>query len=161
MRQRRPTGILSLARQGIALGVDYGGHSLESLVAVAEMVEAAVFEPGSLRRTLDGLSIALDNPPLRVGAFSTVRVLVDGEPIPAERVRLRSGEDGPWRTASSVTAGQTFDLGPGDRTEFAISTAAGRHPGPVRVRIEFVAPAIPPLVWIEVRETPVEPGSPA
>jgi len=161
VRGHRSVGILSLLRQAISLGADFGARSVESLLSVAEMVEQSVVEPGSLRRTPDGLSLALDNPPLRVGAFSKVRILVDGEAIPSERVSLRTGEGTPWRTAATVTPGWTFDLGPGDRTEIRIVTSAGGRAGPVRVRVELVPLAIPPLVWVEVRETPSEPpGAP-
>jgi hypothetical protein len=154
VRLRHPGGIVELVRQGITLGFDYGPHSLETLAAIGEMVETSVYEPGSLRRTRDGLEFAFDNPPLRVGAFAEVRVVVDGVAIPAERIRVRAGEGTDWRSAATISARSTYDLGPGDRTEFRIVGAAPAGRGPVRVRVELRTLAIPPLVWCEVRDTP-------
>jgi hypothetical protein len=157
VRPRNPSGILALIREGLTVGLDFGVHSLETLVAVAEMVEESVYEPGSLRRTPEGMELALDNPPLRVGAFAQVRVLVDGVAIPAERVHLRPGPGAAWRSAATVTPGWTYDLAPGDRTELRIVGAAPVARGPVRVRVELRTFAIPPLVWCEVRDTPTGP----
>jgi hypothetical protein len=154
VRLKRPNGLLALLRQGITLGVDFGPHSLETLLSVAQTIEGSVYEPGSMRRTREGLELVLDNPPLRVGAFAEIRVLVDGVAIPAERVRLRPGADDPWRSAATVTPGWTYDLGPGDRIELRIVGAAPDSRGPVRVRIELRTLAIPPLVWCEVHDTP-------
>ncbi len=159
MPLRPPRGLFALVRQGITIGADYGIRSVETLLAVAQTIEESVYEPGSLRRIPGGLAFALDNPPLRVGAFARVRVLVDGEAIPSERVRLRPGPGHAWRTAADVTAEATYDLGPGDRTEFEIESAAPTGPGRTRVRIEFEAPAIPPTVWCELRDTLPAPGA--
>jgi hypothetical protein len=154
VRSRSPAGTLSLLRQGLTLGVDYGTRSLSALLAVAETVEEAVYEPGSLRQVPGGVAFALENPPLRVGAFVGLRVLVDGVPIAPDAVRMRKGVGTPWQSAAGVTVGSPFEWGPGERTEFEVpapTVPAGRR---VFVRIELRSLAIPPLVWCELREVP-------
>jgi hypothetical protein len=134
--------------------VHYGARSLEALLAVAETVEEAVYEPGSLRRISGGLAFALDNPPLRVGAFASVQVRVASVPVAPADVRLRKGAGTPWRTADGVTASSPFDWGPGERTEFEVAAPAPEPGKPVGVRVELRSIAIPPLVWCEIREVP-------
>ncbi len=158
MPLRPPRGLFALLRQGVTIGADYGLRSVEALLAVAQTIEESVYEPGSLHTVPGGLAFALDNPPLRVGAFARVRVLVDGEAISSERVRLRPGPGHAWRTAAEVTSESTYDLGPGDRTEFEVAFAPAIGPGRTRIRIEFEAPAIPPIVWCEIRDTLPPPG---
>jgi hypothetical protein len=154
VRPRPPTGWLSLLRQGLTLGVDYGTHSLTALLAVAETVEDSVYEAGSLHRTADGIAFALDNPPLRVGAFAELQLLVDGVAVPAERIRFRPGEGRPWRSAATVTPGWPLEWGPGDRTEFDVRVPVPDPKARVCVRVELRTYAIPPLVWCEVRAVP-------
>jgi hypothetical protein len=160
VRPRPSTGTLSLLRQGVSLGLNYGTRSVGALLAVAETVEEGVYEPGSLRRIPGGLALALDNPPLRVGAFGGVRVLVEGAPVAPDRLRLRHGEGTPWRVGVEVTPESPFPWGPGERTEFevtAVDVPAGTR---ICVRIELRSRAIPPLVWCEIREVPA-PEEPA
>ncbi|MGA8303077.1 MAG: hypothetical protein WA691_03080 [Thermoplasmata archaeon] len=154
MGSRHVGEYLSLLRQGLTLGVQFGPHSVEALLWAAETVEEGVYEAGSLRRTPGGIAFALDNPPLRVGAFTSIRVLVDGRPIFPELVRLRAGGGSAWRASSSVGPGSALNLGPGDRTEFEVVGSFGKGAGPLTVRLELHTPAIPPLVWFEFSETP-------
>jgi hypothetical protein len=157
---RHPGGILPLVRQGLTLEFEFGTRAIEALIAVAQTIEESVYERGSLRWTGEGLWFALDNPPLRVGAFASVRVLVDGVAVPAERIRLRPGDGAAWRAAATVTPGWTYDLGPGDRTEFWIVGSPPATPRPIRVRVELRTESIPPPVWCEVHDTPSLPEGP-
>ncbi len=151
-------GVLSLLRQGLAVEVDYGTHSLEALVEVAETVEESVYEPHSLRRTPGGLAFALDNPPLRVGAFTSLVVRVNEVPVRPDRIRLRPALGAPWRSADAIGPDAPLALAPGDRTELVLTGEFGTA-SELTVRLELHAPAIPPRVWFEFRETPVE-GAP-
>jgi hypothetical protein len=149
-------GILTLVRQGLTIGVQFGTHSVEALLWVAQTIEEGIYEADSLRRTDAGISFALSNPILRVGAFTTIRVSVNGAGVPAAQVRFRGDPSAPWRTAASVGPDAPWYLAPGDRTEFAID---GSFPGTaLTVRLELHTPAIPPLVWFEFTETPGKGG---
>jgi hypothetical protein len=145
-----------LIRQGLTLGVQFGTHSVGALLWVAETVEEAVYEPHSLRRTSEGIGFVLDNPPLRVGAFTALEIRVDGTAVPGDRVRFRPGPGSPWRTAASLSPEATLNLGPGDRTEFDLVGAFGTEGDPVTVRLELHNPAVPPAVWFEFNESPSE-----
>jgi len=147
---------LSLLRQGLTLGVQFGTHSIEALLWVAETVEEGVYEAHSLRRTAEGIAFALDNPPLRVGAFTSLQLRVDDAPVPGDRVRLRAGPGSPWRTAAAITPEASLPLAPGNRTEFEVVGTFGRGSDPITVRLELHTPAIPPLVWFEFNESPTE-----
>jgi hypothetical protein len=155
---RHVGGVLSVLRQGLTLGVQFGTHSVEALLWVAQSVEEGVYEAHSLARTSEGITFALENPLLRVGAFTSLRVLVDGAEIPGERVRLRAGAGSPWRTAASLGPDASYHLAPGDRTEFDLLGTLGRGSDPITVRLELRCPAIPPVVWFEFTENPSEAG---
>ncbi|MCI4339557.1 MAG: hypothetical protein L3J68_04415 [Thermoplasmata archaeon] len=156
MGARHVGDVLSLLRQGLTLGYQYGAHSVEALLWVAETVEEGVYESGSLRRTPDGIAFALENPPLRVGAFTSVALRVDGTPVPGDSVRFRSGPGAPWRTATAVAADAPLNLAPGDRTEFDLAGEFGHGGDSITVRLELRTPALPPLVWFEFSESPTE-----
>jgi hypothetical protein len=160
MGARHLGNLLSLVRQGLTVDVEFGTRSIEALVWVAESVEEGVYASGSLARSADALRFALDNPPLRVGAFSTLRVYVDGRPVAADLVTFRPGVDAAWRSAASVSADRTFDLAPGTRTEFELKGSYGSSGNPLTVRLELRTASVPPLVWFEFTETPAtaEPG---
>jgi hypothetical protein len=147
VRQLRFTSLLSLVRQGIALEVGYGTHSLEALVSVAETIEEGVYARGSLRRTPTGLSFRLANPPLRVGAFGRLGVSVNGRAVDPAHVRCRFGEGGPWRDAGTVRVSEPLELAPGRPTELDLDVDVPNER--VTVRIELESVAIPPLVWVE------------
>jgi hypothetical protein len=154
VNERRLGSLLSLVRQGVTLGLDFGAHSLETMVAIAETVEDSVYEAGSLVVRPGSIGFALANPPLRTGAFSAIRVLLNGAPVPGARTRLRPGAGSPWRTADSLSTSAPWALRPGDRTEFELDVNTVATDRPLTVRLEFECIAIPPLVWIEFTETP-------
>lgn len=142
----------SLARQGLELGIEYGPHSLEALLWVAETIEESVYCAGSLARDGDGIRFSLHNPPLRAGAFSSVRLLVDGRPVAPDRLRLRTGMRGAWRSAGSVTPAAPIDLRAGVPVEFVAGLPPPAPGSSATVRLELECPAIPPLVWVEFRD---------
>lgn len=145
--------VLSLARQGVEIGLEYGPHSLEALLWIAETVEESVYEPGSLVRDPEGIRFTLGNPPLRMGAFSAFRLRWDGRPVDPALLRIRTGLGGSWRTAASVTADAPIELLPGVRIEVAAEVPQGIVGSSAVVRLELQCPAIPPLVWVEFRDT--------
>jgi hypothetical protein len=149
-----PGGLLSLVRQGLTIGVQFGTQSIEALLWVAQTIEEGIYVDGSLHRTPDGIAFALDNPILRVGAFHELRVLVDGAPIAAEAVHFRSGEGADWRPADTIGPDTPWELRPGDRTEFDVRGSFGAGTDPLTVRLELRTRTIPPLVWFEFREKP-------
>jgi hypothetical protein len=154
VRSRSAAGTLSLLRQGLTLGVDYGTHSLGALLAVAETVEQAVYEPGSLRRIAGGLAFSLENPPLRVGSFYGVAVRIGDAPVPPGNLRLRKRPATVWRTGAEVTRSTPYDWGPGEATDFELTAPVPAGGERVCVRLELRPLAIPPLVWCEIREVP-------
>ncbi len=156
MGSRHVGDVLSLLRQGLTVGVQYGTASVEALLWVAETVEEGVYEAQSLRRIPGGIAFAIDNPLLRVGAFTSLTLRVGSEVVPGDRVRLRAGPGAPWRTAATIVAGAPLGLAPGDRTEFEALGTFGHGGDPISVRLELRTPAIPPLVWFEFRDSPTE-----
>jgi hypothetical protein len=148
--------ILSLVRQGVTVGAQYGADALEALLGVAESVEESVLVPGSFVQDGSGLRFVLANPPLRTGAFAAVRLAVDGTPVPPSRVRLRPGPGTAWRAAGEVTAAAPLNLGPGIGTEVEIDVPPMPRGHARRVRVELECRAIPPLVWMEFEEIPGE-----
>jgi hypothetical protein len=149
---RRIGPVLSLLRQGLSLEREFGTHSLEAMLWVAETVEASVYEAGSLRLGPDGLSFALASPPLRVGAFATVRLSVNGAPVDPERVRLRTERAPEWRTSSDLDADRPVHLAPGERAEFLLLEPTVVVGSETTVRLDLTSVAIPPLVWVEFRD---------
>jgi hypothetical protein len=145
---------LSLVRQALSIGREFGVHSLEALLGVAETLEDSVYARGSLRRSGDGLSFALANPPLRMGAFSSVRVLLDGVAVPPGEIRVRPAEGGAWRTANEIHRAAPLELRPGEPTEISVEHATVGEGLAVTVRLELQNVAIPPLVWFEFTEVP-------
>ncbi len=156
MGSRHVGDVLSLVRQGLTVGVQFGTHSVEALLWVAETVEEGVYESHSLRRTPQGITFALDNPLLRVGAFTSIRMFVNRAVVPGDRVRLRPGPGSLWRTAASVARGASLSLIPGARTEMEVDGEFGAGDDVLTVRIELHTPAIPPLVWFEFDDIPTE-----
>jgi hypothetical protein len=151
----------SLLRQGLELGVEYGTHSLEALLWVAETVEESIYVPGSLVRCGDGLSFSLDNPPLRSAAFHSVELVVDGRSIRPEAVELRLGARGASRPASDLSAERPLAFTAGDRLDVTVHAACGTAGAPSEIRLALRTEAVPPPVWIEfadtVREAPTGP----
>ncbi len=153
MSDRRVGPLLSLVRQGLELEVDFGTHSIEALLWIAETVEESVYPSGSLASTPAGLRFELLNPPLRVGAFHALRVSVDDRWVPPEGVRFRPALTATWRSAASLSAESPVVLAPGRPMEFAVDAPWARDPGERHLRVELESVAIPPLVWIEFADT--------
>lgn len=149
MPSHRLGSILSLVRQGLALEIGFGTHSLEALIWIAESVEQSVYTPGSLVATADGLAFSLSNPPLRAGAFRGLRVRIDGGPVAPDRVRVRTTAGRTWRTAASVASDSPLALTPGDPIDFEIVGLPVPMPRRPTVRLELDSVAIPPVVWVE------------
>lgn len=160
MSDHRFGSLLRLAGEAAQLEVEFGTHSLEALAWVARTVEASVYVPDSLVRTSAGFRFALANPPLRIGAFCGLRLLVDGTPMPPDRVRVRFGPGYPWRTSSHLSPEHPLELQGGSSTEFEADWPLVGAPVPITVRLELQSVAIPPLVWLEIHETPKESPAP-
>jgi hypothetical protein len=141
--------VVSLVRQGLALEIGFGTHSVEALLWVAETVEEAVYAPGALVLADGVLSFRLTNPPLRVGAFSALRLAVDGRPAAPTQLRFRPGPGSPWRIAASLSRQAPLELVPGRATEFAVDGVGEIPSRRATLRLEFESVAIPPLVWVE------------
>ncbi len=133
------------------MGWEFGARSLEELAAVGEFLEHCVYEPGSLHRIPEGVSFTLRNPPLRMGAFSGIRLLWDGAAVPSREAELRMEGEEVGRRLDRIDADRPATFTFGRRTEFRIRLdrpAAGDH----HVRLELQSVAIPPLVWFEFTE---------
>ena len=156
MADLRVSSVLRLATEAVGLGWDFGLETLEALAWVARTVQASVYISDSLVRTDKGFRFALANPPLRIGAFSSLRVLVEGVPIPPEQVRVRLTPAGPWKVSSEFGTEHPLELQAGSGIEFDTDWPIEAKSGPVRIRLELQNIAIPPLVWMEFRETPRE-----
>lgn len=152
MSERRVGPILSLLRQGFSLEREFGSHSLESLLRIAETVEESVYEAGSLSRTATGFRFALANPPLRVGAFGAIGLSLNGIAIDRSAVRFRGGPDDPWRQADGLDRAHPLLLAPGRRTEIEADVEPSRLLGTLSVRLELESVAIPPKVWFAFRD---------
>jgi hypothetical protein len=145
--------LLRLASDAVLLELEFGTQSLEALAWIGRTVESSVYLSGSLARTPTGFRFALANPPLRIGAFSGVRLLVEGTPVDPAQVRLRVGPGLPWRTTTSLSAEHPLELQAGSTLEFESNSPLEGTPKTLTIRLEFQSIAIPPLVWVEFRET--------
>jgi hypothetical protein len=151
---------LALAREGLQVGLAFGVSSLFELVRTARYIEQNVYAKGSLRQRPDGFRFLLHNPPLRLGAFRSVTLRMDGVEAPPESVMLQSGADGEPRPLSEITAQHPVELLPGLPIEFRVR----QHPPPDvggthTFRLELRNVAIPPAVWMEFRDR-IQPGPP-
>ena len=162
MSGRRIAPILSLLRQGLSVEFEFGTHSLEAMLWVAETVERAVYREGSLRATAGGLAFTLGNPPLRMGSFSRLRAEVDGVPVRDDDLRVRVEPDLAWRSAASVSVERPLTWVPGARGDFEVTRPGAAEGRETRVRLELESMAIPPTVWLEFRDrvAPAEAGTP-
>lgn len=151
MRAGSFSHLLSAARQGFELGFEHGAHSVEALLWVAETVEESVYRSGSLLGGPDGLRFVLSNPPLRGGAFSALRLRVNGAAVAPDRFRVRTAGMADWRPAATLSKAAPVEIVAGRPVEFgaAVSLPVG---APAEVRLELECPAIPPLVWVEFRD---------
>lgn len=144
--------LFSAAVQGLELGIEFGVRSLEALLWIAETVEESVYRSGSLAVREGGVRFSLDNPPLRHGAFSAVRLYWEGAAVGPSEVRIRAGADRPWRTAASVTRDAPLELHSGEPIDFEVGVSGARPGATPLVRLELECRAIPPLVWVEFRD---------
>jgi hypothetical protein len=143
--------LFRLAGEAIHVEFEFGTQTLQTLARIAQAVEESVYVKGSLVRTPTGLGFRLANPPLRIGAFSQIRVFLNGTPIAGPQTHLRVGPDGPWRSADTVSATAPLELQAGTSMDIALD---GPVPdGPLTLRLELQNVAIRPLVWCELRES--------
>lgn len=156
MGDHRLGSILRLVGDALRLEAEFGTHSIEMLAWIASTVEASVYLPSSMVRTPSGFRFSLANPPLRIGAFSALRVGVDGSTVPADQVRLRAGPGTPWRGSGELSPAHPLELEAGTRTEIDVQWPGVDGHRSVQVRLELQSVAIPPLVWLEIRDTPRE-----
>ncbi|MCI4357604.1 MAG: hypothetical protein L3J95_04460 [Thermoplasmata archaeon] len=142
----------SLLRQGLSIEHEFGAAAFAELVRVGRFLEHAFYESGSLCRTERGVTFVLLNPPLRMGAFGSARLLFDGVPVAAERSSFEVEGGGHSRPFSEIDPLHPMVLAPGQRVRFFMELDP---PGPGRheVRLELKSVAIPPLVWIEIFDT--------
>lgn len=156
MRSAQFRADLGLVREGIDIARDFGFRSLEGLLSVAEMLQHLVYEPGSLATTADGLEFTLLNPPLRMGAFRSITVALDGNSLPPAAVSVDSGNGA--TALATIGPDSPFTFPSGQRTRFAV---VGIEPpgAALTVRLELQSVAIPPLVWYEFRDTPRRTGT--
>jgi hypothetical protein len=148
---------LSLLRQGISIGTEYGAHSIIMLARIAEMVEESVYEPGSLCAIASGIRFVLRNPPLRIGAFSSIRVRANQTEVSPDRVRFRTGTRGSFRSLESIDRDNPFTMVPGQRTEVEVDWTGPLPKGAQTILLSLRNVAIPPLVWFEFVDAIHEP----
>ncbi|HEY6238742.1 MAG TPA: hypothetical protein VIZ68_06120 [Thermoplasmata archaeon] len=148
MRNARFRGDLSLAREGFDVVLGFGLGSLHGLVSVAELLQSSVYEERSLRRSSDRFEFTLLNPPLRMGAFRSARLIWNGTPLPADRAGVRSSPASQVVPFSSIDDAHPFIFPTGQRTVFTAHPEPAT-PGRQSVRLELQSVAIPPLVWFE------------
>jgi hypothetical protein len=152
-------GDVGLLRQGFTLMNEFGLRSVERLAYVADFLERSVYAPKSLRVVPDGVGFTLLNPPLRVGAFSSIRVAWDGEFLPPQRAYVRAEGHAIDRTLADVDLRRPIELRPGERVDFRLA-GISRDSYLHRVRLELQNVAVPPLVWFEFADTISEPTRP-
>jgi hypothetical protein len=141
-------GDVGLLRESLSLIAEFGLRSTARLAYVADFLERSVYASKSLHAVPDGVGFTLLNPPLRVGAFSSVRVAWDGTFVPGERAFLRPEGHSIERPFSDISLSRPVELRPGQRVDFRlldIPAGSGSH----RVRLELSNIAVPPLVWFE------------
>lgn len=149
MRQGALRGDLSLLKEGLSLGWSFGLGSLEELARNAERLEREIYLAGSLEPTARGIRFRLGNPPLRLGAFSAIRLWFDGRPVPPPDARVATDRRPEFRPLSAIGPADPLELDTGEGSRFEIDLPGSPSPGPHRVRIEWQSVAIPPVVWLE------------
>ncbi|MCI4340260.1 MAG: hypothetical protein L3J73_03210 [Thermoplasmata archaeon] len=147
MRTGRLFGDLSLLEQGVEVAAGFGLRSIEGLVDVAELLEQSVYEPRSLRRTPTGFGFTLLNPPLRMGAFSSLKLIWNGTAVDASEASIILPDAAP-RSFGSIDRSNPVSVPVGRRSRFEVASETvvdGRH----HLRLELQSVAVPPLVWFE------------
>jgi hypothetical protein len=140
---------LSLLRQGISIGAEFGPHALVMLARIAEIVEDSVYDPRSLRATPRGIRFLLQNPPLRIGAFASIQARVNDVDVPPALARFRTSAEGDFRSFQDVSRNRPLTMSPGQRTEVELDLTEPVRKGPVTIHLSVRSVAIPPLVWFE------------
>lgn len=140
-------GDLSLLRQGISIGWEFGRKALIELARVAELIETSVYEADSLQSIPSGVQFVLRNPPLRMGMFDRLSIEWDGTRLEPSDWHVIVDQEG-TRSGSSITPGAPLGIPVGVRTIFQLRVTTIDH-GDHRVRMEFHNVAVPPLVWME------------
>jgi|SRR5271170_281839 len=148
MRTLRIRADLSLLREGADVAIGFGLRSLEGLGGVAEFLQHAVYEHGSLRSSGECIVFTLRNPPLRMGAFGSVRVALDGVWAPADLTWVQPGEGSPRVSLATIDRTHPVTLPIGRRSFFTLG-GVDRTPRQRHVRLELLSVAIPPRVWYE------------
>ncbi|MCI4349978.1 MAG: hypothetical protein L3K15_00455 [Thermoplasmata archaeon] len=142
----------AILRQGLLVGWEFGLKSLEDLGAFAELLQHSVYESGSLTHVPGGLGFVFRNPPLRMGAFSAIRIFLDGERHPDASAWVHPGGVPRAIPLAEIGPDAPVVIPVGQRTHFLLTDvgtiAAGRH----KVRLELQSVAIPPLVWFEFED---------
>ena len=152
-------GDVGLLRQGFTLVREFGLHSTERLAFVADFLERSVYAPKSLRILPDGVGFTLLNPPLRVGAFSSLRLAWDGGFVPPDQAFVRPEGHAIDRPLGDIQPDRPIELRPGERSDFRL-VGIGADSKPHRIRVELQSVAVPPLVWFEFVDT-IREGDPS
>jgi hypothetical protein len=151
VRGRHLGSDLGLVADGLRIGKQYGFHSLEVMAVIAWYLERSIYERGSLRSIPGGIAFDLRNPPLRMGAFRSVSLAWDGEPVPASVCAAHPIDRAAPVPFDSITADAPLELRPGNRVEFTAAIGMP-SPGPHAIRLELRSLAIPPIVWFELMD---------
>ncbi len=142
---------LSVLRQGVSLGSEFGWEALAEFTRIGEFLEKSIYREGSLRLDREGkISLVLDNPPLRVGAFLGAYLSLDGVELPPEDSWCVDERFGRLRPLSSLSRADPLILRPGESTTFSAKPPGPCGSGVHTVRLTLHSVAIPPPVWLEV-----------
>jgi hypothetical protein len=158
---RQFRGDLSLVRQGLVLGAEFGARALEEMARMGQFLEQAIYERGSLRLLPNraGVTFHLRNPPMRVGAFSGATLSWNGNPVGSENVLVRNeGEELP-RSFDSISEGNPLHLILGKGLRFEARVPAPEVGSRHTVRLELQNVAIPPRVWLQFHDEVREPAT--
>lgn len=151
MRGRHLGPDLSLVLEGLRIAHEYGFGSLEEMARVALFLERSVYEPQSLRTAPGGVTFALRNPPLRMGAFQAVDLFWDGRLLSRDKCTVRRDDGSAARRFPEISRAAPLQLEPGCRTEFVAEIGVPGH-GAHSVQLELRSVAIPPTVWFQVSD---------
>ncbi|MCI4319638.1 MAG: hypothetical protein L3J87_01190 [Thermoplasmata archaeon] len=138
---------LSLVRQGLSVGWEFGLRSLEDLGSFGEMLQHSVYEAGSFRRVPGGVGFVFRNPPLRMGAFSAVRLFLDGQRHPDACAWVHPAGVARAIGFPEVGVETPLVIPVGQRTHFFLSGTEALRDGAHEIRLELQSVAIPPVVW--------------
>ena len=144
---------LSLARQGLSVGWEFGLRSLEDLGAFGELLQHSVYEAGSLRRLPGGIGFVFRNPPLRMGAFSAIRIFLDRERHPDACAWVHPAGVPRALAFPEVSVDAPLVVPVGQRTHFFLSGTESLREGTHEIRLELQSVAIPPVVWFSFDDT--------